>query len=110
MVSKLKTEKRKFFVVRITNIVTGNLEIKEKFYNIQYDKKAKKNKILGLAGNAKRYEDEFFTYSGGSVLVKNLKNILNYDAGIFHVLKAVGRHNLLKPQIEMWIYYRKKRF
>ena len=100
----------KYFVVRVVNIATGVVEIREENFELRYNKKINNFRIIELSGRVIGYQDEIVADEYGKILVKNLKDVLKCDFGHFKVLKIVKKHYRLRPQLETWLYYRKKRF
>ena len=100
----------KYFVVRILSMATGAVEIKEENFELRYNKKINNFRIIELSGRVIGYQDKIVPDGYGKILVKNLKDVLKCDFGLFKGLKVVKRHYRLKPQLETWLYYKKKRF
>ena len=101
---------KKYFVVRVVSTETGAVEIREEIFELRYNKKINNFRIIELSGRVIGYQDKIVPDGYGKVLVKNLKDVLKCDFWLFKGLKIVKKHYRLKPQLETWLYYRKKRF
>lgn len=98
----------KYYVVKVKNIITASVEITTEWFELTKNSKLRQNILKDSSGKKVGYVEKFLPYKENTVITKKLIDVLEYDKGIFNIIRITNRYHLLKKQILIQAHYRKE--